>query len=67
MKESASENFQVDCVAMKRKIQRAISTEVRGMSREERLAHYVQLSGASRKQHRTVSGEKSRSANRSGE
>jgi hypothetical protein len=43
VKPRKQESESIDCIAMKRKIQREMSRETRGMTPEEKLAYYCKL------------------------
>jgi hypothetical protein len=47
MKAKAENELRLDCLRMKREIQREIAAETRGMTPGERLAHYRKLAAAS--------------------
>lgn len=47
MKAVAEQDQQIDCIAMKRSIQRQIAAETKGMTPRERLAYYKKLANES--------------------
>ena len=47
MKAAKKEDQSLDCIAMKRAIQKQISAETRGMTPHERLAYYKKLANES--------------------
>ena len=47
MKTAVNQPEHVDCIALKRKIQRQISAETKGMTLAQRLAHFRKLADES--------------------
>ena len=47
MKAVAEQNQHLDCIAMKRSIQKQIAAETKGMTPRQRLAYYTRLASES--------------------